>query len=117
MGYYGFANWIPTLLIAQGITLVHSLLYTTLIALAAPVGPLIGLWIADRFERKHIIVLMAGLNIISGLLFSQAHDTALILCLGITQTLTANIISYSFYAYQAELFPTMIRARAVGFVY
>jgi len=28
-----------------------------------------------------------------------------------------NIISYSYHAYQAELFPTSIRARAVGFVY
>ena len=26
-------------------------------------------------------------------------------------------MSYSFHAYQAELFPTSIRARAVGFVY
>jgi putative MFS transporter len=32
-------------------------------------------------------------------------------------TLAGNIISYSFHAYQAELFPTSIRARAVGFVY
>ena len=37
--------------------------------------------------------------------------------LGIGLTLANNIMSYSFHAYQNELFPTGIRARAVGFVY
>ena len=31
--------------------------------------------------------------------------------------LAGNIISFSYHAYQQELFPTGIRARAVGFVY
>ena len=28
-----------------------------------------------------------------------------------------NLLSYAYHAYQAELFPTRIRARAIGFVY
>jgi putative MFS transporter len=32
-------------------------------------------------------------------------------------TLSNNVLSYSFHNYQAELFPTRIRARAVGFTY
>ena len=117
VGYYGFANWVPTLLIKQGITVTTSLGYTTLIALAAPIGPLIGLLFADRFERKHVIVMMAGVNIVCGLLFSQASSTAAIIALGIALTLSGNIISYTYHTYQQELFPTGIRARAVGFVY
>jgi putative MFS transporter len=31
--------------------------------------------------------------------------------------LTSNVMAYSFHAYQTELFPTAIRASAVGFVY
>ena len=38
IGFYGFANWIPSLLVKQGITVSTSLGYTTLIALAAPSG-------------------------------------------------------------------------------
>ena len=38
VGFYGFANWVPTLLVAQGITVTSSLAYTALIALAAPVA-------------------------------------------------------------------------------
>jgi MFS transporter, putative metabolite:H+ symporter len=117
VGYYGFANWVPTLLIKQGISVTTSLGYTTLIALAAPVGPLIGLLIADRFERKHVIVAMAGVNVVCGLLFSQASSTVAIVTLGILLTLAGNIVSYSYHAYQQELFPTGIRARAAGFVY
>ena len=117
VGFYGFANWVPTLLIAQGITVTSSLAYTALIALAAPVGPLIGLAIADRFERKHVIVAAALVYIACGLAFAQARDVATIVALGIGLTLASNVMSYSFHAYQAELFPTGIRARAVGFVY
>ena len=56
VGFYGFSNWVPSLLVKQGITVSTSLGYTTIIALAAPVGPLIGFFLGDRFERKWIIV-------------------------------------------------------------
>ena len=117
VGYYGFANWVPTLLIKQGISVTTSLGYTAVIALAAPIGPLLGLFIADRFERKHVIVAVAGLNIVCGLLFSQASGTVAIISLGVLLTLAGNVISYSYHAYQQEMFPTGIRARAAGFVY
>jgi putative MFS transporter len=117
VGFYGFANWVPTLLIKQGITVTTSLAYSTIIALAAPVGPIIGLFIADRFERKSVIVAMSALIIVCGLWFSQTTAAVLLICLGVGLTLGSNIMSYSYHAYQAELFPTSIRARAVGFVY
>jgi len=117
VGYYGFANWVPTLLVKQGITVTHSLLYTTVIGFAAPLGPLLGYWIADRFERKAVIIGMAALNIAAGLLFSQASSVVAIVTLGVLLTLAGNIISFAYHTYQQELYPTAIRARAVGFVY
>ena len=117
VGFYGFANWVPTLLIKQGVTVTNSLLYTALIAVAAPVGPLIGLGIADRFERKHVIVAAALVYTACGLLFSRAAGASAIVTLGVGLTLASNVMSFSFHSYQNELFPTTIRARAVGFVY
>ncbi len=117
VGFYGFANWVPTLLIKQGITVTSSLMYSSIIAIAAPIGPMIGLAIADRIERKTAIVAMAAANIVCGLLFSQSSNAAFLIAMGVGLTLSSNIMSYSFHAYQAELFPTSIRARAVGFVY
>ena len=117
VGFYGFANWVPTLLIKQGITITTSLMYSSIIAIAAPLGPIIGLFIADRFERKTVIVVMAAVNVVCGLWFSQVSNAVLLVSLGVCLTLAGNIISYSYHAYQTELYPTSIRARAVGFVY
>jgi putative MFS transporter len=117
VSFFGFANWVPTLLIKQGITVTSSLLYTTMIGLAAPIGPLLGYLIADRFERKHVIVCMAAVNIVCGLTFSQFSGPLMIVSLGICLTLSSNVISFTYHAYQQELYPTDIRARAVGFVY
>jgi MFS transporter, putative metabolite:H+ symporter len=117
VGFYGFANWVPTLLVRQGITLTSSLLYSSIIAVAAPIGPLIGLWIGDKFERRTMIVVAAGAIVVCGLIFSQAVNPTFLILMGVALTLANNIMSYSFHAYQTELFPTGIRARAVGFVY
>ena len=117
IGFYGFNNWVPSLLVKQGITVSTSLGYTTVIALAAPIGPLAGFFLGDRLERKWIIVAAAGAILVCGLIFGQARDSALIIAMGVALTLSANIMSFSFHAYQQELFPTGIRARAAGFVY
>ena len=117
VGFYGFANWVPSLLVKQGITVSTSLGYTTIIALAAPVGPLVGLALGDRFERKWIITSAAFLILVFGLVFGQAHEAALIIAMGVGLTLANNVMSFSFHAYQQELFPTGVRARASGFVY
>jgi putative MFS transporter len=117
MGYYGFASWVPTLLLAQGITVTKSLQYTFMVALAAPVGPLLARLIADRIDRKWQVTCSAfGIGAF-GLLFSQQSAGPLIIALGILIQISNTTLSYSFHAYQAELYPTRIRARAVGFVY
>jgi putative MFS transporter len=117
IGYYGFASWVPTFLISQGIEVTRSLQYTFIIAIANPIGPLIGVWFADRIERKWQIAWAALAIAVLGLLFSQQRTAAGVIGLGLLITLANNWLSFSFHAYQAELYPTRIRASAVGFVY
>ncbi|MEJ1975099.1 MAG: hypothetical protein WDN49_02595 [Acetobacteraceae bacterium] len=93
VGFYGFANWVPTLLIKQGITTTSSLLYTFIIAIAAPFGPLLASVVADKVERKWLIVAAAGSLAVFGLLFSQvAAAVSLIVC-GVMLTMSSNIMS------------------------
>ena len=117
VGYYGFSSWVPALLISQGVEVTKSLAYTFVIAVAAPVGPLIGVVFADRFERKWQIAWAALGIAVFGLLFAQQSGATGVVVCGLLITLCNNWMSFSFHAYQAELYPTRIRAMAVGFVY
>ena len=117
IGFYGFAAWVPTLLIARGITITHSLEYSFVIAIANPFGPLLGVLFADRIERKLQIILGLVVMGVSMLAFATASSPILLIVLGVVFTLAANVMSYAYHNYQAELYPTRIRARAVGFVY
>jgi MFS transporter, putative metabolite:H+ symporter len=64
-----------------------------------------------------VIVVMAGANVACGLIFSQVSNAAMVVAFGVCLTLAGNIISFTYHTYQQELYPTAIRARAVGFVY
>ena len=52
-----------------------------------------------------------------GLFFSQMRVAALLILFGVLVTLSNNAMSFLYHAYQAEVYPTRIRAVAVGFVY
>ena len=117
IGFYGFASWVPTLLVSKGVTITHSLLYSFVIAISNPVGPLLGMAIADRIERKTLIVLSALGIAVFGSLFAVQTSAVLLMVLGVAITLCGTLLSVGYHAYQAELFPTRVRARAVGFVY
>jgi putative MFS transporter len=117
IGFYGFNSWVPTLLMARGINVTHGLEYAFVIALAQPVGPLLGCMFADTLERKFQI--MGGLvcMAVAMAIFAVATSPIVLILMGIVFTLAANVMSYAYHGYQAELFPTRIRSRAIGFVY
>jgi putative MFS transporter len=117
IGFYGFGNWVPRLVADQGVSVTDSLAYSAIIALAFPIGPLAFTLFADRFELKWQAVAAALGTASFGLLFTRAREPWMIIAVGVAITLCNNLLSFSYHAYQAEVFPTSIRARAVGFVY
>jgi putative MFS transporter len=117
IGFYGFGNWAPGLIAAQGHSVVASLGYAAAIALAYPLGPLLCAPLADRFERKSLIIVAAVCTACLGLAFSGQRAAGAIIALGVALTVSNNLLSFAYHAYQAELYPTRFRAAAVGFVY
>jgi len=116
-GFYGFANWVPTLLVEKGINVTKSLQYAFIVAFAYPIAPLLAASFADRFERKWIISGACVAIIIFGLAFSQLTIPALLIACGVLLTAANTTMSYAYHAYQTEVFPTAVRARAAGLVY
>jgi MFS transporter, putative metabolite:H+ symporter len=116
-GFYGFANWIPALLIEKGITVTKSLQYAFIVAFAYPIAPLLAMSFADRIERKWIICGACGAIVAFGIAFSQFVEPALLIISGVLLTAANVTMSYAYHAYQSEVFPTSIRARASGLVY
>jgi putative MFS transporter len=116
-GVYGFANWVPALLVEKGITVTKSLQYSFIIAFAYPIAPLLASSFADRFERKWIICGAAVAISAFGIAFSQVTEPALLILCGVLVTAANMTMSYAYHAYQTEIFPTSIRARASGLVY
>ena len=117
IGIYGFANWAPTFFLKQGRSLGQSLEYSFLIALVSPIGPLISVYTAERFERKRVIVLLSLSMAISGLAFPFVESPLAIVTAGALITIFSYWFSAVLHAYQAELFPTRARATGVGFTY
>jgi putative MFS transporter len=117
IGFYGFGNWAPSLIAARGHSVTQSLGYAFVIAVAYPLGPLLCALIADRLERKTQIIAAAVATAVLGLAFAGQTAPAVLIALGVAVTISNNLMSYAYHAYQTELYPTRMRAAAVGFVY
>lgn len=120
IGYFGFTNWLPTLLVAKGVTVSKSLGYTAILAVIPPAAPLAFMLIADRFGRKALIVVGALTACVAGMMLSTTTRNSTFLEYSLFGGATAiglSLMSFAYHSYQSELFPTEIRARAVGYVY
>src|SRR6202790_3453978 len=73
--------------------------------------------IADRIERKWQVMVAATCVAGFGLAFSQQSTTARLIAFGGLLAASTILLSYAFHAYMSEVYPTRVRARAVGFVY
>ena len=115
--YFGFNNWLPTLLEARGVGLTKSLGYSAAIALSFPLAPLAFSLFADRLDRKWQVVIGAAVIAVAGLAFTVQSTAAGWIACGLIISVAANLLSYGLHIYRSELFPTRLRGRAIGLVY
>ncbi|MDB6082468.1 MAG: transporter, putative metabolite:H+ symporter [Acetobacteraceae bacterium] len=112
---YGFVGWLPTFFVKQGHSIVTSLSWSMIMSLGGPTGALIGLFLADRFGRKPLLVTFAVLAALIGVIYhGLASDSELLFagfCL-VTTLYTIVVVGQAIYV--PELFPTNIRMRGTG---
>jgi MFS transporter, putative metabolite:H+ symporter len=117
IAFYGFGSWVPTLLVKQGIDLKHSLVYSTLITLGAPLGALLGSAVADRFERKTNIIVSCFFIAVAVLLFGFTLNPVVIVVSGFLINLIERTFSSNLYTYTSELYGTEVRSFGQGMTY
>lgn len=117
VAYYGFASLAPLVLVAKGFDVTQSLAYAALSFAGYPLGSLLSVPLVERFERKYLIIVSALSIAVFGIVFAAAGTPWLIVVAGFLLTTASNVFSNSFHIYQAEIFPTSIRATASGAAY
>ncbi|WP_063901084.1 MFS transporter [Burkholderia ubonensis] len=117
IGFFGFSQWLPTLLAAQGASVTKSLWYAFVIAFAYPMSPFVAGLLADRIERKWLIVASAFGVALFGTAFAMSAQAPFVIAFGLLVTLSNTVLASNGTAYQSEVFPTEIRGRALGFVH
>jgi putative MFS transporter len=116
-GYYGFGTLAALVLVSRGYDVTSSLLFTALSYIGYPVGSVLAIPLLKWFERKYLVMATIAAMAAFGLLFATVDDIALIVVFGFLTTATSNVFSNVYHVYQAEIFPTDVRATAIGWTY
>jgi putative MFS transporter len=117
VGYYGFGTIVPLVLAAKGFSVVTSLTYTAVTFVGYPIGSALSIPLVEELDRRWLIVCAAAAMAMLGLGLGYGSSAAAILCFGFAYTVASNIFSNAFHIFQAEIFPTSIRATAAGSTY
>jgi putative MFS transporter len=112
--YYGFFTFIPSLLIAQGLTISKSFGYSIGIYLAQIPGYYSAAFVSERFDRKWTIggYLVGGA--LSALGLANAAGNGQLLLFGILLSFFMNGTYACLYSYTPEVYPTEVRATGTG---
>jgi MFS transporter, putative metabolite:H+ symporter len=117
LGLFGFQSWVPTLLVAHGFSIVHSLAWSSAMALAAAPGAWLAALISDRWDRRWWITIFALIIAACGMIYGVSFKVAAIIIFGFLVELFTHTFGPLIYAYTPECYPTEIRNSGVGLTY
>ncbi len=116
-GFYGFATMVPMVLVAKGFSIVNSLLYTGLSFLGYPIGGIIATALAERIQRKWLIVGSTFIIGLFGMLLAFATSAVPIVIYAFIVVVAGSGLGTGLHIFQAEIFPTAIRSTATSISY
>lgn len=113
-GFYGYNSWLPTLLVSNGLSGEESLIYTSVLSLAAVPGALVAIFFVDKMNRKNaLMTIMLTLGVLMPI-FGLVGGAAAILTFGLVITLLLQTWAAVLYSYIPEIFPTALRGLGAG---
>ena len=117
LGFYGFNAWVPTLLAEQGIPIARTLSQSFAISIGVIPGAFLASLIADRWERKYLIAIVAVAVGAFGMLYGLTFTTWTIVTFGFLVAASQQVFAPLLYSYTAECFPTNARNTGAGLSY
>lgn len=112
---YTFTQWVPTLLTKSGVSFESSLLMSTVMLIAAPLGALVGMVTVEKWGRKFNLVVGFVATTICGLVYATQTSNLGHMVAGFVLTFFIYVlISTMFGAFVPEMFPTKFRMRGTG---
>ncbi|AJE34316.1 transporter [Corynebacterium humireducens NBRC 106098 = DSM 45392] len=114
LSYYGAFIWIPSLLVADGFTLVKSFQFTLIITLAQLPGYAVAAWLIEAWGRRHTLATFLVGSAASALFFGTASTETTIIAAGCLLSFFNLGAWGALYAIGPELYPSHVRGAGTG---
>ncbi|ALC07017.1 hypothetical protein CDES_13435 [Corynebacterium deserti GIMN1.010] len=114
LSYYGAFIWIPSLLVADGFTLVRSFQFTLIITLAQLPGYATAAWLIEKWGRRSTLATFLAGSAVSAALYGLADVEWQILVAGCLLSFFNLGAWGALYAIGPELYPTNVRGTGTG---
>jgi len=111
---YTYQIFVPTILSAEGHSIVKSFRYSVVIYSAAIPGYIFGGYVVEWLDRKYAIALSFASVAAFGTLFGYSRSPGQIMASCGLTVFFLSIGSTAIYTYTPEVYPTEIRATAMG---
>ena len=114
LSYYGAFVWIPSLLVADGFSLVKSFSFTLIITLAQLPGYAMAAWLIEVWGRRVTLAAFLVCSDCAAGLYGLAHTEWLIIVAGCLLSFFNLGAWGALYAVGPELYPTHLRGAGTG---
>lgn len=112
--YYGAFIWLPTLLVADGFSLVRSFSFTLVITLAQLPGYFAAAVLVETWGRRPTLAAFLAGSAVSAALFATAGSATEVIAYGCLLSFFNLGAWGALYALTPEVYPTLLRATGAG---
>lgn len=114
LSYYGAFIWIPTLLSAQGFSLVKSFAFTLIMTLAQLPGYAVAAYLIEKWGRRATLAAFLLGSALAAAGYGMAHTEVFIILAGCMLSFFNLGAWGALYALSPEIFPTHLRGTGTG---